>query len=753
MLANMGAGIAMGGASGQPWMAGIAPGAAMASNALEQQHQRDQSEQLQRFQMGLHLQQLKQLQDDRDLKNAGIAAWVKNNSGAAPDAGVPGGGITAPQPPLMVPPVAAAPQGGGINNNNIGNVRPPGASRGFQQPPDFDSGVGLTVANARSYPSTYNGGKPMTLAQIGAHWAPINSSDDPTGLNKNWVPNVAKLSGLDPNAPLDLNDPQTAIAFARGVHGAEKGPQAMRAPEAYAAGVGKGLPEFQIPGMPLPAQVAGASPMPSSGGLPPGASIGLPPELAAPSASPVLPPFQVPGMQPQPAVPTAALQPAIVQGGSDTSPTPVQYKPPQGPPPAMEPPPEPPQVPRPALSAADANELNNMVMTRQITPQQAQAEKDKRINEMWSKQQGTADKKWQQQQENYRFNRGEETKKDVWRPLTPQERDQMLPGSRPDAQLQINSRTGEVKPILSARDTKPDVSQYYQDPEVQKKVAAMSPTDRAAFNAATGSGDHKGASAILTKAQTGLTEEQQALNGDDLLKTLPFGDREIVEGLTTGRLTPTDLSKRAGNGTDFNRLIALASKVDPSYSPGPGGARRAFETKYMSGAGQGQATLLAANTAIQHMQIAHDLVGQLHNGDGQITNTVKNYLKTQFGAGDVTSAHAALQLMGVEIAKTVKGAGSLGLAEEQAAQKLATTSMSDDQINKNIHVLTDFMMGRVHSVEDLAKSHGISDKTVENYISPRSRESLKYIEDNPVGGVKSGAPGQTIKIDMSGKRQ
>lgn len=166
---------------------------------------------------------------------------------------------------------AAPPQtaGGGVNPNNIGNVRPVGASTGFQQPADFDSGVALALNNARAYPAKFNNGQPMSLVQIGQKWAPTGDGANDPG---QWARNVGAIGGLDPNAPLDLNDPKTAAAFARGVHGAEHGAQAVKPPEAYLPGVQQALqPQGAAPqtalNVPAPQPQAGGAMTTLKGGL------------------------------------------------------------------------------------------------------------------------------------------------------------------------------------------------------------------------------------------------------------------------------------------------------------------------------------------------------------------------------------------------------------------------------------------------------------------------------------------------------
>jgi hypothetical protein len=133
----------------------------------------------------------------------------------------------------------AAPAGGGVNPNNIGNVRPVGATSGFQQPPTIEDGVRLAVNNVKAYPGQFNNGQPMSLLQIGERWAPRgDGANDPV----QWAKNVASIGGLPVDQPLDFNNPQVAAAFARGVHGAEKGANAVQPVQFYQSALTGGGP-------------------------------------------------------------------------------------------------------------------------------------------------------------------------------------------------------------------------------------------------------------------------------------------------------------------------------------------------------------------------------------------------------------------------------------------------------------------------------------------------------------------------------
>lgn len=106
----------------------------------------------------------------------------------------------------------------GSNPYNLGNVKTPAAAAnntaGFVNPSTPTDGVILTANTLR------NGYQGMTLAQIGAKWAP--SSENNTSA---WVTNVSKGSGISPDTVPNLNDPATLKSVLKGISVAEKSPQ------------------------------------------------------------------------------------------------------------------------------------------------------------------------------------------------------------------------------------------------------------------------------------------------------------------------------------------------------------------------------------------------------------------------------------------------------------------------------------------------------------------------------------------------
>lgn len=154
-------------------------------------------------------------------------------------AGVGGGaaGAGAATPAGSPQSAAGGGAGGPPNPNNPGNIitgRNPDGTLGFRAYDTPEAGVAALIRNVQAYPAAFNGGQPMTIAQIGQRWAPKdNRGTDPV----KWAQAVAQISGLPIDKPIDVNDPQVALALARGVHGIEHGPQAAYAPEVYQRGV------------------------------------------------------------------------------------------------------------------------------------------------------------------------------------------------------------------------------------------------------------------------------------------------------------------------------------------------------------------------------------------------------------------------------------------------------------------------------------------------------------------------------------
>jgi hypothetical protein len=143
-------------------------------------------------------------------------------SGATPTAPA---AAPAPMPAPTTAPVAAQPTSAtGVNAYNVGNVRPQGASEGFQQPKDFAEGLQILDKNLQAY-----GQKGVnTLEAIINRWAPPK---DETGKTINdtdsYIKSASQRLSLDPKQPVDLSNPAVRQAIGTAIMLHEKGPKAI----------------------------------------------------------------------------------------------------------------------------------------------------------------------------------------------------------------------------------------------------------------------------------------------------------------------------------------------------------------------------------------------------------------------------------------------------------------------------------------------------------------------------------------------
>jgi hypothetical protein len=219
--------------------------------------------------------------------------FKRQGDGDAFEGAVGGQPSTAPVQPAAASGGSPAPAAsGGITRNNVGNIT--NGQGGFRQYATPQAGATDLVSLLQSYPVQYNQGQPMTLTQIGAKYAPADNGKDPMLKGNDpavWARNVGQIAGVDPNQPLDFDNPAVVTAVVRGINAQEKG-AAKQPPDVLQQGVASGMdpaanPQpltINMPGPKLPQQ--GDQPAADGSGtpMPPSATSG-PPDVARPQPS------------------------------------------------------------------------------------------------------------------------------------------------------------------------------------------------------------------------------------------------------------------------------------------------------------------------------------------------------------------------------------------------------------------------------------------------------------------------------------
>jgi hypothetical protein len=109
---------------------------------------------------------------------------------------------------------------GGVNQYNVGNLRPVGASTGFQQPSSYEEGIKAMDENLKVYGTKH---KINTLRGVISRWAPETDKND----TEAYIKYVAQRTNLDPNQEIDLTNPAVRHVISGPMMLMEKGGKAI----------------------------------------------------------------------------------------------------------------------------------------------------------------------------------------------------------------------------------------------------------------------------------------------------------------------------------------------------------------------------------------------------------------------------------------------------------------------------------------------------------------------------------------------
>ena len=161
--------------------------------------------------------------DQRDMiKAQAFKDAVANRTMITKEGEIPFTPSYAPRPPGMGG--AAPATGSGVNQFNVGNVRPAGASTGFQQPGDYAEGLTILDKNLKSY-----GDKGInTLSGVINRWAPPKDEKGNVINDTNaYIKAASSRLGISPDQQIDLSNPAQRQAIGTAIMLQEKGPKGI----------------------------------------------------------------------------------------------------------------------------------------------------------------------------------------------------------------------------------------------------------------------------------------------------------------------------------------------------------------------------------------------------------------------------------------------------------------------------------------------------------------------------------------------
>lgn len=690
-LTNFGAGIAQGGASGQPWFAGIGPGAAMASGALGQQE-------ASMAKMQQAAAQYYQMEDYRKSQEAHIAAQteMERRKMAREDEGfnLAKGVINNPTGFNMQPPsVQTSPTGFGAPPADLQKVGPPmvnylmskaglppvgaaAAVGGLYQESGFNPGAvgdkGTANGMAQWRGERLSGltqfaqsqGKPATDPQVQLDYMIAEMKGGDMGAQRAYAllqqaktpeEGTAAMMHFFRPAGYTPNNPQGGHAFAQRVgYSTALLPQTGPQPGQTMASV----PAFQGPGMPSI----------QPGATPPG----MPPQMNPASGAP-------PGM-------------AVGDGGPPGSPAngPQVAQAPQQPG-SFDPGPMPQPDPR----------IKGLMMYPGT----------KALGEQMQKDYETQIGLWKYNQTEARQGRNEEMKLRQEADKLKQEGQKMVPFG-PGQNYEPSTDTVYVTDPIAGNSS---YKLHGGTPPAQSEVGTPEPANP---NAPPVAGN------------------------EDFLKTLPPATANLVKAYAEGRMPiPTAAALR---NPSMARLMAAVQQYDPSFDAANYQARKSFLTSSTSGSIFNN-VIAPSNKFLNHASSYLDAYDKLNMGGGltsYVTNPMKLGELKAARSGEYMSAETNLQGVKDEFAKFMGGKGQLTDLARKLESDLSITS-SPAETYATIGKMKELMQGQLEPVaqqrKELFKQGAPGD-----FIQPKGQEAIARIDrgpSQPKADAQKGPPG------------
>ena len=127
--------------------------------------------------------------------------------------------ILGNQPSKGAAPPPAPPKTGGVNQFNVGNLRPPGSSTGFQQPTSYEEGIKSLDNQLKIYGEKHG---IKTLRQAISRYAPPSENK-----TEDYINYVAQKTGLKPDQEIDFSNPAVRHVISGPMILMEKGNKAI----------------------------------------------------------------------------------------------------------------------------------------------------------------------------------------------------------------------------------------------------------------------------------------------------------------------------------------------------------------------------------------------------------------------------------------------------------------------------------------------------------------------------------------------
>lgn len=214
-----------------------------------------------------------------------------------------------------------------------------------------------------------------------------------------------------------------------------------------------------------------------------------------------------------------------------------------------------------------------------------------------------------------------------------------------------------------------------------------------------------------------------APHGDDYLKTLPANAAAMVKSLAEGRQPwPSSFALRTPY---WQSLVQQVMQYDPTFdtAQASNNARTKVRADFTSGKSAQQVN--AINTVVGHLSELSDKADALGNSPVQFINSVKNWVKTQAGAPEVTNFNTAKKAVADELTRVWRQAGGAE-SDIKSWQTSLDAANSPAQLHEAFKTIGGLLESKLNALQSqYQQGMGTSDIQM---INPASRRSLDKLE-------------------------
>lgn len=178
------------------------------------------------------------------------------------------------------------------------------------------------------------------------------------------------------------------------------------------------------------------------------------------------------------------------------------------------------------------------------------------------------------------------------------------------------------------------------------------------------------------------------------------------------------------------------------------GARQGAAKSWSTGA-NGQ-TMVALDTAVNHLDTIQELASALDNGNVQLFNSLKNRFKEEFGSDLPTNLKAAAPIVAGELAKVVAGVRGSTQGERNELEKTYSLAASQRQLSGALGAQRSLIAGKLSELKrNFKRTTKGSDSDFEELLSPVAKRELGSL---PSGDTQSAGKAPAVGAIEDGHR-